>query len=229
MKTAEREDAIPYDVPGVELGHHGERCSFDAFLEKYELTDPALQKLALIVRGADTNQRQLTPESPGLYALASGFRAMARDDQENMAKQFAAYDALYAYCRTTVKTVVFVCLHGSAKSLIAASHFERAARERGIAIAASFAGVEPDADVPPRVVAGLRADGIDARGRRPHRITAAELRTAWRVVSFGCDLEPIASGIAVERWDEVPAVSEDYARAREAITARVEKLAADLG
>jgi hypothetical protein len=100
-KVAEREDAIPYDIPGVELGHHGERCSFDAFLAKYKLDDPALRALALIVRGADTDARQLTQESPGLYALATGFQAIAKDDHDNMAKQFPAYDALYVYCRST--------------------------------------------------------------------------------------------------------------------------------
>jgi hypothetical protein len=99
MTVAEREGAIPYDVPNVELGHDGERCSFDAFLKKYKLADPALDALALIVRGADTDARQLTPESAGLYALATGFQATARDDHENMTKQFPAYDALYAYCR----------------------------------------------------------------------------------------------------------------------------------
>jgi hypothetical protein len=103
MQVARREGAIPYDVPGVELGHHGERCSFDAFLDKYKLTDPALLALALIIRGADTTARQLTPESPGLYALASGFQASAKDDHENMALQFPAYDALYAHCRAAVK------------------------------------------------------------------------------------------------------------------------------
>ena len=98
-EAAQREGAIPYDVPGVELGHHGEHCSFDAFLEKYDLGDPALRALALIVRGADTDARHLTPESAGLYALATGFQAIARDDHDNIAKQFPAYDALYAYCR----------------------------------------------------------------------------------------------------------------------------------
>jgi len=101
MTVAEREQAIPYDVPGVELGHHGEQCSFDAFLDKYKLDDPALRTLALIVRGADTDQRQLTLESAGLYALATGFQATSKDDVENMARQFPAYDALYAYCRST--------------------------------------------------------------------------------------------------------------------------------
>lgn len=99
MAVAARDQAIPYDVPDVELGHHGDRCSFDAFLEKYELDDPALSVLALIVRGADTDQRMLMPESPGLYALATGFQAISKDDVENMARQFPAYDALNAYCR----------------------------------------------------------------------------------------------------------------------------------
>lgn len=99
IAAAEREQAIPYDVPGVELGHVGERCSFDAFLVKYRLDDPALQALALIVRGADTEQRRLTPQSAGLYALATGFQAISKDDFDNMRLQFPAYDALYAFCR----------------------------------------------------------------------------------------------------------------------------------
>ena len=102
LDVAKREAATPYDIPGVELGHHGERCSFDAFLDTYRLEDPALQALARIVRGADTDARQLTPESAGLYALATGFQAIAKDDHDNMAKQFPAYDALYAYCRASV-------------------------------------------------------------------------------------------------------------------------------
>lgn len=99
METARREGAIPFDVPGVELGHRGERCSFDAFVGKYRLEDPALLALALIVRGADTEARDIAREAWGLYAVASGFRAISRDDHENMARQFAVYDALYAYCR----------------------------------------------------------------------------------------------------------------------------------
>ena len=99
METARREGAIPFDVPGVELGHHGERCSFDAFLEKYRIEDAALGALALIVRGADTEARDIAREAWGLYAVASGFRLVSRDDHENMARQFPVYDALYAYCR----------------------------------------------------------------------------------------------------------------------------------
>src|SRR5262245_30636189 len=74
LETAKRENAIPYDIPNVELGHHGAECSFDAFIERFELDDPALLKLALIVRGADTDDRGITPESAGLYAAATGFQ-----------------------------------------------------------------------------------------------------------------------------------------------------------
>ncbi|MGH7419490.1 MAG: chromate resistance protein ChrB domain-containing protein [Candidatus Rokuibacteriota bacterium] len=100
METARREGALPFDVPGVELGHHGAQCSFDAFLEKYHLADPALQALAEIVRGADTDDRQIAREAWGLYAVASGFREISRDDFDNMALQFPVYDALYAYCHS---------------------------------------------------------------------------------------------------------------------------------
>jgi hypothetical protein len=89
-------------VPGAELGHHGDRCSFDAFLDRYALTEPALLALARIVRGADTEHRALTPESAGLYAVATGFQAISRDDVDNMARQFPVYDALYAFCRRQV-------------------------------------------------------------------------------------------------------------------------------
>jgi hypothetical protein len=104
LTVAKQEGAIPYDVPDVELGHHGKQCSFDAFLDKYKLKDPALLELALIVRGADSDARGLTPESAGLYAVATGFQAMARDDFDNMKKQFPVYDALYDYCRARLMT-----------------------------------------------------------------------------------------------------------------------------
>ncbi len=78
IAAAEREGAIPYDVPDVELGHHGAECSFDAIMKKYNLTDPALQRMALIVRGADTAAKDLTPESRGLEAIAGGFQLSAQ-------------------------------------------------------------------------------------------------------------------------------------------------------
>jgi hypothetical protein len=103
MAVAEREGATPFDVPGAELGHHGEECSFDAIIRTYGLTDPALAQLALIVRGADTTAKDLTPESRGLEAIAEGFHLAYQDDQEQLAKELPVYDALYAYCRQRVQ------------------------------------------------------------------------------------------------------------------------------
>jgi hypothetical protein len=102
MAVAERENAIPYDVPDVELGHHGDKCSFDAIIEKYDLTDAALQKMALIVRGADTSAPALSPESAGLAAIATGFQLGYSDDQEQLAAELPVYNALYAYCKQLV-------------------------------------------------------------------------------------------------------------------------------
>src|SRR5262245_63663828 len=156
---ATKRGAIPYDIPDVDLGHHGPECSFDAFVDRYELTDPALRALAVIVRGADTEDRGLTPESAGLYAAATGFQATSRDDFDNMTRQFPMYDALYAYCRTQATApapprVVFVCLHGAAKSVIGAAHFRRVAEARGLAMDAVAAGAEPDAELAPGAVKG---------------------------------------------------------------------------
>jgi hypothetical protein len=100
MDVAKREGAIPFDVANVELSHNGSECSFDAIIKKYNLTDPALQRLALIVRGADTEAKDLTPESRGLEAIAEGFRRVYRDDHELLQRESAVYDALYAYCRS---------------------------------------------------------------------------------------------------------------------------------
>src|SRR5207245_5669713 len=82
LRIAEATGALPYDVPGVELGHVGERCSFDAFLAKYQLTDPVLHRLAAIVRGADTSRLDLTPQSAGLYAISVGLSRNCDDDTE---------------------------------------------------------------------------------------------------------------------------------------------------
>lgn len=95
-------DGIVFDVPGCELGHHGAECSFDAIMKKYRLTDPALVELAKIVRAADTPDKLCAPEGVGLEAIADGFRRIARDDHDNMAKQFAVYEALYAHCQARV-------------------------------------------------------------------------------------------------------------------------------
>ena len=98
LRVAEESDAIPYDVPGVELSHVGDRCSFDAFLEKYGLSDPALEKLAAIVRGADTSRLDLAAEAPGLFAISHGLSQNFRDDYEMLQHGIVMYDALYTWC-----------------------------------------------------------------------------------------------------------------------------------
>ncbi len=99
-KVAAATGAIPYDVPGVELTHDGERCSFDAFLQKYRLTDPTLAQLAVIVRGADTSRLDLAPQAAGLLAISLGLSAIFADDHEMLAHGMVMYDALYAWCRS---------------------------------------------------------------------------------------------------------------------------------
>jgi hypothetical protein len=106
LETAEREGAIPFDVPNVELGHHGQECSFDAVVKQYGLGgDPALALLAKIVNGADTdNSLWNQPESAGLNAVAEGFRHLGlTDDHAVLAAERVVYDALYAYCQEMVR------------------------------------------------------------------------------------------------------------------------------
>ena len=129
---------------------------------------------------------------------------------------------------TRHENVLFVCLHGSAKSLIAAEYFNRLAAARGLPVSAVSAGTEPDDAVPPRVTQGLRADGIDVAGRRPRRPTQADVDGSAIVVTFGCDLGDLAARASrIERWDDVPAVSDDFKRARDVIVERVTALLED--
>jgi len=99
LGEAQRTGATPYDIPDVELSHVGELCSFDAFLAKYKLDDPALATLAAIVRGADTSRLDLTPQSAGLYAISLGLSRVYADDHEMLRHGLVMYDALYAWCR----------------------------------------------------------------------------------------------------------------------------------
>ncbi len=106
MEIAEREGAIPFDVAGVELGHHGAECSFEAILKKYQLTNrPALVLLGKIVNGADTdNALWNQPEGAGLEAIAEGFRHLGlADDHAINAAEWMVYDALYAYCEEAIR------------------------------------------------------------------------------------------------------------------------------
>lgn len=98
MRIASETRAIPYDVPNVELGHHGDQCSLDAFIEKYGIKDAALKKLALIVRAADTGVSGLAGESEGLLAISRGLSTNFEDDHKMLAHGMVIYDALYATC-----------------------------------------------------------------------------------------------------------------------------------
>ncbi len=102
--VAEDRDAVPYDVPGVELGHHDGKCSFEAIVEKYRIEDPAIRLLAQIVHGADVSADLYgRPEAPGLKAIAEGFRRLGlHDDHEILERESVVYDALYAYCVSLV-------------------------------------------------------------------------------------------------------------------------------
>jgi hypothetical protein len=103
LETARKEEATPFDAnrfPEVKLNHRGERCTFEAILEDYKLAEPALQRLALIVRGADVRgQEHISPESPGLRAIAHGFALSGISDEERLEQEFPIYDALYEYVR----------------------------------------------------------------------------------------------------------------------------------
>ncbi len=98
LRVANETGAIPYDIPGVELTHEGELCSFDTFLKKYALTTPALQDLAVIVRGADTDRHELAPQCAGLLAISLGLSHNFSDDHEMLKHGLVMYDALYAWC-----------------------------------------------------------------------------------------------------------------------------------
>jgi hypothetical protein len=101
LPAAEREGAIPFDVPNVELTHDGPACSFDAFLKKYRLTDPALTKLAAIVRAADTDTLEQSRQAPGLLAISLGLAANIPNDLKLLDAGMLIYDALYSWCRTS--------------------------------------------------------------------------------------------------------------------------------
>ena len=101
-RVAAATGAIPYDVEGVELTHEGPLCSFDAFLARYRLTDPALAELATIVRGADTARLDLAPQAAGLLAVSLGLSRMHRYDLQQLDAGMAVYDALYRWCRAAV-------------------------------------------------------------------------------------------------------------------------------
>ena len=99
-RVAEETGATPYDIDGVEFSHEGERCSFDTVLRIYGIRDPALDRLATIVRGADTSRHDLAPQCAGLFAVSLGLSANFPDDHEMLEHGMVMYDALYTWCRS---------------------------------------------------------------------------------------------------------------------------------
>jgi arsenate reductase len=125
----------------------------------------------------------------------------------------------------TNQKVLFVCLHGAAKSVLAAADFERMAKERGLRITAESAGTEPDPEIAPGVAAALKAEGLDMAGRTPQPVTRQMAARAARVVAFGCDLGAAAPpGATIEQWADVPAVSDGLPAARAVIRRHLERL-----
>ena len=126
------------------------------------------------------------------------------------------------------RSILFVCLHGAAKSVLAAADFKKLAAERGIAVTADAAGTEPDPAMAPGVVATLRAEGVELGQTRPRRVTAVDTARAHRVVTFSCELgDAMPATVPVERWDDVPAVSENLPLARAAIRRHLDRLLDD--
>jgi protein-tyrosine-phosphatase len=121
-------------------------------------------------------------------------------------------------------TVLFVCEHGAAKSVVAAAHFNKLASERGLNVRAIARGTTPDAELSPKAVEGLKNDGLTPTESVPQKISLADVESAARIVSF-CELpEEYQNKTAVDRWDGVPPVSEDYEKARNMIVEKIKQL-----
>ena len=125
-------------------------------------------------------------------------------------------------------TVLFLCPHNAAKSVIAVAYFRRLAAEAGLGMVADSAGTDPDPAVWPSVIELLRRDGLEADDREPRHLTHGDLGRARIVVSMGCDLPDGVPLPAVQQWDDLPLASEDLCAARDAIKVRVEALVAQL-
>jgi protein-tyrosine-phosphatase len=232
MRVAEAEGALPYDVSGVELGHHNGGSSFEAFIAKYKLTDPALLELAKIVHSADTQDGEAAPEGEGLRQIANGWHLLDWPLEKRLEVGFGVYDCLYAVCQQRVshRTVLFLCPHNAAKSVIAAAYFNKRALAEGLAWRADSAGTEPSETVSPVVVAMLSRDDLDVSHFKPRTVTPAELRDSGLVVSIGCTPQEL-SGVTreIEYWDDVPPVSQTPEGSREAIYQHVNEIIHSLG
>jgi arsenate reductase len=129
----------------------------------------------------------------------------------------------------SVQTILFLCPHNAAKSVLAAAYFDQLARDHGLGFRAASAGTSPDAAPSPAVVAMLRDEGIDVAGHRPRSVTSQDLISAQRVISLGCDPADLDGGSAqIDRWDDVPPASQDLGAARAAIKRHLNELVNEL-
>jgi arsenate reductase len=149
-----------------------------------------------------------------LVAALPGFRHVVADDA----------------VERTAAPIVFVCEHGSVKSLIAASLFERAAAARGMNLRAVSRGVSPDERVPPAIATALRGDGFDVEGYKPQPLTASDLAGAARVIAIGVDLSQHAKAARapIETWNDIPPASVDYTASKAALERHIGGLLDDL-
>lgn len=123
-----------------------------------------------------------------------------------------------------MKTIIFVCEHGAAKSVIAAAYFNKLASEKNLTFRAIARGTNPDAELSPKTVTGLQVDGLTPTESVPQKLSLAEVESAQRVVTF-CELpEEYKNKVAIEQWNDVPPVSEDYEKARDAIVEKLRRL-----
>jgi arsenate reductase len=129
----------------------------------------------------------------------------------------------------TIPRILFICPHGAAKSVLASAYFQRMAKERGLNVMVDFAGTEPDRAVAPKVAERLKARGYPPPTSQPRRVTPEDVASADMVISIGCDLAGLSPATgALRRWDDVPAPSEDFDGADDAILKRVTELVEEL-
>lgn len=222
-----RDDLIQAQTPGArdvlvfQQGHRAVGTSGGIAHFGFRLVDPAAigAAAARVVSAGGTIEEQgdFVPGEPFLYARdLDGYLI------EIWYELPTPVDSASAVKRT--RSVVFVCEHGSAKSAIAAAHFDRLAEAAGLDVRAISRGTDPDPEFPPMAINGLTRDGLRPREPAPKLLTAEELAGAARVVTFCALPASYAYRGPVEQWDDVPAVSEDYDRARTEIVNRVQRL-----
>lgn len=130
--------------------------------------------------------------------------------------------------RNKTQTVVFVCEHGSAKSVVATAHFNRLAKERDLNLRAISRGPNPDKELPAGTINGLKADGLEANEKQPKKLSKADVTNSVRVVAFCKIPEAYTSATPVVQWDDVPPMSEDYNKFRDIIVERMKRLLDEL-